>query len=304
MPLCSIDFTMKFGEQEWKYCFYIDGDATQLADRYSNEEILATVQFWDALLYIHGAGVKLSHVAVANVEEPGKGESRTRYINKSNPLGLGSTGSRVTDVTGNSLLSSMFGTANRKRKFTMSGLPDAMIERGVDGAAIRNAMFNDAWAVIHPIMLNQDFKIRFAQEPTPEQLKRVRLMEPATVAVGDPPVNVEDPSHTLFTTTVAHGFSVGDTIDFVHREPTRATEELTGTFKVVEIPGESVTKFVAATRINFRGSSYVPKELYVFEPTFTSEEIASWHFNDWGTRQRGQGGGPRGRSRNRRRKSA
>lgn len=300
MARCSISFEMGFKNLEWRYHFYVEGSPLTIADDYANLEGPKR-SFLDAVLNMHGAGVEMVSVAVADDENPGEGNSKKRKIGLSSPWTTHSTNSRITDVTGNSMLTSMFAADGGRRKLTLSGLPDAMIERNPDGSPVRNAIFHQAWNLLHPLMLAQGFQIKVTLEPEENALIRVRTMEPAKVSVGDPAVIVEDASHTLFTTAVNHGFEVGDTVDFIHREPTRATEELTGTFKIVEVPG--VTKFVVSARVNFRGTNYIPKELHVYTPTYDAKPITQWFFDDWGTKKRGEGGGPKGKAASKRKKA-
>jgi hypothetical protein len=297
----TISFEMGFKNLEWRYNFYITEDSPRaIADRYANPLDLDTRDFKNALMNFHGNGVELVSVSVADEENPGQGRSRKRFIHQTNPTGHGSTANKVTDVTANSMLSSMFGSSIAKRKFTMSGLPDAMIERNPDGSALRTAMFDDAWGILRPQMLAQGFEIRVSGEVDDEDKLRVRVMQPASVVIGE--AAVEDASHTLFTTVGDHGLAVGDEVDFFHREVTRSTEELGGTFQITEIP--DTDQFVLATRVNFRGPQYLPKELFCGEVSYTTEEITSWEFDDWGSRARGEGGGPRGRARSKRKKIA
>lgn len=284
MPNYRLTFQMALKNQEWGYVFGIVGD--------SAPSVIASIKdsaFENAILSMHANGVELAYIEAHNLV------TRQRDTKKLwRRASKGAHGDLNPDVTNNSAIFTRNGVAGAQAKLTLSGLPDSYIERDTAGNPVINAAFQAAIDYLKPRLLDSGACIIVTDPPGadgPTAFKNVRLMEPDKITIGGE--QVVDDSYTVFTLSgTDHGIQVGDMVQFARNRITKETRGLGGEFKVVE---RSASYIKINTVCNFRGDSFMPRGLRVRKITESLEDINDLTFDDFTSRQRGEGGGPRGK---------
>ena len=289
MPNYRVEYQMAFKDQEWKNIYQAVGASAQAV-----HAVVRTTEMLSAIGGLHGNGVEVKAVGVYNWNGLGV-DVFHEYEHWTNTRGA----EYNADVTNNSAIFTMRTDLGDHTNHTYSGLPDAFIARDVAGNAAPGAGFNQAWWALRTQIIAAGLGITRQDPPGeagPTAWRGVRLMEPDSIVIGGDPVT-ED-SFTKFTVVGAgdHGLQVGDEILFSRGEIDEGTQGLGSPFIIAD---RTATTFLLNTRYWPREDHWVPKRLRVRKVTYDVAAISGMSFDDFGTRQRGQGGGPRGRTKGR-----